>query len=115
MHRGAYMRGMPGTMGPSACLELGGVRVIVNTFPSQIHDREQLKLFGIEAEAMNVIASKAFNHMRADFEPISRGLLYPDSGGIFSFDFARFPYAKVRRPIWPLDRFDIAPGAMDRC
>ena len=89
--------------------------MIVTPFPTQVHDREQLKLFGLRAEDMNVICSKAFNHMRADFEPISRGLLYPDSGGLFSFNYQQFPYQKIRRPIWPLDEFSVSPQEMDRC
>jgi len=60
-----------------------------------------------------VLVIKAYNHMRADFEPISRGLVYADSGGIFSFDFQRFDYHKVRRPIWPLDEFSREQGVTD--
>ncbi len=114
VHKGPYLRGQPGELGRSALLEVGGVKVVVCSIPTQIHDREQLRLFGIVAEDMNVIASKAFNHMRADLEPISRGLLYPDAGGIFSFNFAQLPYKKIRRPMWPLDDFDITPVEMDR-
>ena len=113
--KGPFMQGQPGDLGESALLEIGGVGVIVNPFPSQLHDREQLKLFGIRFEELNVLVSKAFNHMRADFEPLSRGLLYPDAGGVFSFNFSKFPFEKIRRPIWPLDDFEISPGDMDRC
>jgi len=31
-----------------------------------------------------------------------------DSGGLVTFDLASLPYANVRRPIWPLERRDIA-------
>jgi microcystin degradation protein MlrC len=43
------------------------------------------------------------NHFRADFEPMSRKLIYVDSGGICSLDYKQFPWTKLRRPIWPLD------------
>ena len=114
MHKGPFHQGQPGTLGKSAMLDIGGINVIVCSLPTQIHDREQLRLFGLEPESMNLIVSKAFNHMRADLEPISRGLLYPDAGGIFSFDFAQFPWEKIRRPIWPLDDFEISPADMAR-
>jgi microcystin degradation protein MlrC len=114
VHRGPYLQGQAGDLGNSALLNIEGVDVIVNSFPSQIHDREQLKLFGIVAEEMNVIVSKAFNHMRADLQPISRGLLYPDAGGIFSFNFQQFSWRKIRRPIWPLDDIEIDVAEMDR-
>ncbi len=110
VHKGPFSEGVPGSMGPSARLNVDGVDVIVVKQPDAIYDREQLRLFGIEPEAMNVLVFKAYNHMRADFEPICRGLVYADSGGIFNFEFARFDYSKIRRPIWPLDQIDQAEG-----
>jgi len=110
VHKGPFSHGTPGSLGPSVRLSVGGVDVIVVKQPDAIYDREQLRIFGIEPEAMNVLVFKAYNHMRADYEPICRGLVYADSGGIFSFDFSRFDYTKVRRPIWPLDRIGQSEG-----
>jgi microcystin degradation protein MlrC len=102
-HKGPFNHRQPGRPGPSAWLEVQGVDIIVVSSPQAIYDREQFRIFGIEPEQKNVIVVKAYNHFRADFEPIGRGLIYADSGGIFSFDFMRFDYHRVRRPIWPLD------------
>ncbi|MCP4299370.1 MAG: M81 family metallopeptidase [Gammaproteobacteria bacterium] len=110
VHKGPFSHGTPGSLGPSVRLSVGGVDVIVVKQPDAIYDREQLRIFGIEPEAMNVLVFKAYNHMRADYEPICRGLVYADSGGIFNFDFSRFNYTKVRRPIWPLDRIGQSEG-----
>jgi len=110
IHKGPFGQGTPGSLGPSACIEIDGIEVIVVKRPNAIYDREQLRLFGIEAESKDVLAFKAYNHMRADFEPICRGLAYADSGGIFCFDYARFDYRKVRRPIWPLDDIGQSQG-----
>jgi microcystin degradation protein MlrC len=63
----------------------------------------QFRIFGIEPERVNILACKAMNHFRADFEKIGRRLVYVGSGGITSFDWQRYPYRKVRRPVWPLD------------
>ncbi len=110
IHKGPFSQDTPGSLGPSARLDIEGVDVIVVDKPGAIYDREQLRLFGITPEEMNVLVFKAYNHMRADYEPISRGLVYADSGGIFSFDFFRFTYEKVRRPIWPLDDIEQRQG-----
>ena len=111
IHKGPFCNGKPGDLGESVLLQIGSVMVVVNDLPSQIHDREQLRIFGLEPEKLNVIVSKAFNHMHADLEPISRGLLYPDAGGIFSFNYQQFPYEHVRRPMWPLDDVDPSPAS----
>ena len=104
--KGKYATGTVGTIGPSFLLNLGHVRVIVSSIKSQIDDREQFRMFGIEPEKVNVLLCKASNHFRADFEPMARKLIYIDSGGIVSRNFAQFPYKKVRRPIWPLDKVE---------
>jgi microcystin degradation protein MlrC len=101
--KGKYATGTQGTIGPSFLLDLGRVKVIVSSIKSQIDDREQFRMFGIVPETTNVLLCKASNHFRADFEPIARRLIYIDSGGIVSRNFAQFPYKKVRRPVWPLD------------
>ena len=104
--KGKYATGTVGTIGPSFLLDLGHVRVIVSSIKSQIDDREQFRMFGIEPEKVNVLLCKASNHFRADFEPMARKLIYIDSSGIVSRNFAQFPYKKVRRPIWPLDKME---------
>ena len=37
------------------------------------------------------------------YGPIAKKVIYVDSDGPLSRDYARIPYTKVRRPIWPLD------------
>ena len=97
------MRGQRGRVGRSARLSIGSVDVVISQDRSVLVDREQFRLFGIDPEQKDLLVVKAYNHFRADFEPVGRGLMYVDTGGIFSFDFGRFQYQKARRPIFPLD------------
>jgi microcystin degradation protein MlrC len=103
VRKGKFATGTSGTMGPSFLLDMGKIRIIVATHRTQIDDREQFRIYGVEPEKANVLACKAMNHFRADFEPMSRKLIYVDSGGICSLDYKQFPWTKLRRPIWPLD------------
>lgn len=102
---GPYFTGTQNSFGRSCLLDIGGVKAIVGTYPVQIDDRSQFRLFGIEPDDCNVVACKAINHFRADFEPASRKLIYVDVGGIVSWNFRQFDFRKVRRPLWPLDEF----------
>jgi microcystin degradation protein MlrC len=103
VRKGPFATGSVTNYGPSALLQVGGIGVIVATHRVQIDDREQFRIFGLQPETMNILACKAMNHFRADFEKIGRRLVYVDSGGITSFEWARYPYRNIRRPIWPLD------------
>ncbi|MER9094763.1 M81 family metallopeptidase [Mesorhizobium sp. M0700] len=103
VRKGKMATGTKANMGPSFRLDLDGMQIIVASYATQIDDREQFRIYGIEPERMNILACKAKNHFRADFEPIARRLIYVDAGGICTLDFKQFPWSKLRRPIWPLD------------
>lgn len=103
VRQGPYFTGSEGNLGASALVRVGSVLIVVTSVASQIEEREQLRLFGLEAEALDVIACKAMNHFRADYEPIARTIVYTDAGGICSPDPLTRTYARVSRPIWPLD------------
>jgi microcystin degradation protein MlrC len=101
--KGPFATGTTGTMGPSFRLDVGRMQIIVASLRTQIDDREQFRIYGIQPEKVRVLACKAMNHFRADFEAMSRRLVYVDSGGICSKDYGQFPWTRIRRPIWPLD------------
>ena len=50
------------------------------------------------------MAVKSAQHFRAAYGPMSADIAVVDDGdGVTSKDFLKRRYAKVRRPIWPLD------------
>lgn len=100
---GPYMTGTDASIGPSAALEIGAVRVIVCSHRVQAEERSQYRILGIDPERVNVLALKGINHFRADFEPIARGIVFVEAGGIHASDLRTLPFRNVRRPIWPLD------------
>jgi microcystin degradation protein MlrC len=103
VRKGPYYTGVATTFGPSCLIEVEGVKVIVATHRLQIDDREQFRIFGVDPDKANILACKAVNHFRADFEPIGRRLIYVEAEGLASCNFKQFDYRNVRRPVWPLD------------
>lgn len=103
VRKGPMATGTHGSLGPSALLDIGGIRTIVASAPIAIDDREQFRILGIDPEKETVLACKAMNHFRADYEAMASGLIYVDSGGSCSQNFSQFPFKKLRRPISPLD------------
>jgi microcystin degradation protein MlrC len=49
------------------------------------------------------VVVKSAQHFHAGFAPIAKDVLWLDGPGALTQDFARLPYTRVRRPIWPLD------------
>jgi microcystin degradation protein MlrC len=101
---GPMNKGVRFSLGPTAVLRRGGVRVVVATHNHQAYDLQMFRSQKIEPRECSVLAVKSWHHFRAAFEPISSAVLLADSGGLASMDLNRFTYRKVRRPVWPLDK-----------
>ncbi len=101
--QGPMTKGVRFSLGPTAVLRSGGVRVVVTTSNMQVYDLQVFLTQGIDPRGCTVVAIKSWHHFRASFEPISRKVTLVDSGGLASTDLKRFTFRKVRRPIWPLD------------
>ena len=101
--KGPMMTGLTVRLGPSACLEIDGIRIAVVSGKKQLLDRELLRLVGIHAEQMRIIVVKSSNHFRADFQPISSQVLVAKAAGPMAADPADLPWQKLpasirRRP-----------------
>jgi microcystin degradation protein MlrC len=62
-----------------------------------------LLFVGIDPLAEKLVVVKSSIHYRAAFEPIARAILEVDAPGLSSSNLGRFPFTRVRRPIFPLD------------
>lgn len=101
--QGPMSKGVRFSMGPTAVLRCGGVRVLVTTHNLQVYDLQVFLSQKLDPQACAVVAIKSWHHFRSAFEPISRKVMLVDSGGLAFRDLKRFTYHKVRRPIYPLD------------
>lgn len=101
--KGPYFTGTQSSLGPSALLDINGLKVVIASYSKQIEDREQFRIFGINPEEMSVVICKAINHFRADYEEHFDKLIYVDSNGLVSLNWEQFDFHNIRRPIWPLD------------
>ena len=101
---GPMLGGLDRTYGTTAVFRVQGIDILVVTEREQMLDRQQLYAFGIDPTAKSVLALKSMQHFRAAYEPIAGKVIVCDSGALATPQSSRKPYAKVRRPIWPLDR-----------
>jgi len=93
--KGPMMRGLTVRLGPSACLEIEGIRVAVVSGKKQLLDRELLRMLGIHAEQMRVIVVKSSVHFRADFQPNASHVLVAKAAGPMAAVPADLPWKKL--------------------
>lgn len=103
VHRGPMLRGLAGRLGPTAVLEVGGVKIILITHRWQTLDPEMIRFVGIDPERERILVVKSTIHYRAAFEPLAAEIIEVDAPGLSSSNLGRFAFSNVRRPIFPLD------------
>jgi microcystin degradation protein MlrC len=96
-------------LGDCAAVKVGGVETVLISIRTQALGLELFRNVGIEPTERKLVVVKSTNHFMGAYGPIAKQVLYVDSDGPLSRDYARIPYTKVRRPIWPLDE-DTRPG-----
>jgi microcystin degradation protein MlrC len=93
---GPYYGGRDMDMGPSACLRIGDVRVVVSSHKAQLADQSMYRYVGIEPTEQSILVNKSSVHFRADFEPIAEKLLICAAPGAMPADTATLPWTRLR-------------------
>ncbi|HTB01509.1 MAG TPA: M81 family metallopeptidase [Bradyrhizobium sp.] len=93
---GPYYGGRDMDMGPSACLRIGGISVVVASYKAQLADQSMYRYVGIEPMEQAILVNKSSVHFRADFEPIAEKLLICAAPGAMPADTAALPWTRLR-------------------
>jgi microcystin degradation protein MlrC len=93
---GPYYGGRDMDMGPSACLRIADVRVVVSSHKAQLADQSMYRYVGIEPSEQSILVNKSSVHFRADFEPIAEKLIICAAPGAMPADTAALPWTRLR-------------------
>jgi microcystin degradation protein MlrC len=93
---GPYFGGRAMEMGPSACLRIGDIRVVVASHKAQLADQAMYRYVGIEPTEQKILVNKSSVHFRADFEPIAEKLLICAAPGAMPADTSTLPWTRLR-------------------
>lgn len=103
--RRGMVKGSQLSMGPSALLELGGVRVAVISERQQLLDPAQLDVLGVDLWTVRTLVVKSRGHFRAAFDGFAspNRILEVDCPGLTTPNLATLPWSHMPRPVYPLD------------
>ncbi|MFZ5734169.1 MAG: M81 family metallopeptidase [Pseudomonadota bacterium] len=93
---GPYFGGSRMNLGPSACLRIGDVRVVVGSRKSQLADQAMFRYVGIEPTEQSILVNKSSVHFRADFTPIAEEIIICAAPGAMPADTAALPWTRLR-------------------
>lgn len=92
---GPFYGGAPLDLGPSACLRIGGVRIVVTSQKAQMADQEMYRFVGIEPTEQAILVNKSSVHFRADFDPIAETILTCTAPGPMPVSPASLPFTNL--------------------
>lgn len=103
--RRGVLRNVSSDMGPSALLDLGGIKVVVISIRCQCMDPRQFEMFGLDIAQARVVVVKSRGHFRAGFDEFfqPQQVYEVDCPGLTSPVLANFSWSKLPRPVYPLD------------
>lgn len=92
---GAFARGATMVLGPSACLVIDGVRVVVSSRKTQLADQALYRFAGIEPTEQAILVNKSSVHFRADFTRIAHEILIAAAPGPMIADPGEFSWTRL--------------------
>ena len=99
-YRGEMYGGGTARMGPTAVLRPLGtdadIRIVTSSVRNQCLDRAYFSHVGLIPEKADIIAVKSTVHYRAEFEPISQGVISCGAPGALLCDIGLIPYRNLR-------------------
>lgn len=103
--RRGVIKGVSADMGPSALLDLGGIRIVVITLRCQCLDPMQLESFGIDIAKARTVVVKSRGHFRGGYDEFfaPEQIYEVDCPGLTSPILKNFTWSKLPRPVYPLD------------
>jgi len=90
MTAGATMR-----LGPSACVEVQGIKVLLASAKAQMLDLDLYRYLGVEPAQMKLLVNKSSVHFRAAFAPIASHILVAKAPGPMAADPGDLPWTKL--------------------
>jgi microcystin degradation protein MlrC len=94
MH-GPMTAGGTAHLGPSAGVEIDGIRVHLVSGPCQMFDLDLFRFLGVEPERMKLLVNKSSVHFRAAFAPIAAHILVAVAPGPMAANPATLPWTRL--------------------
>lgn len=100
---GPMFTGMRLSLGRTAVLRVGSVRIFISERPQEPNDTGVFTHAGVDPTQSKYVLLKSRQHFRAGFEPFARHIVLISGPGVCSSDYGLFPFKHLRRPMYPLD------------
>ncbi len=102
--RGPVFTGTRVALGRTVVLDTGPLQLVVSEGRVEALDLAQFRFVGIEPTEKRYVVVKSKMQYRPTFGAMARHIVECNGTGVSSMDLAQFRFAKVKRPVFPLDQ-----------
>jgi microcystin degradation protein MlrC len=103
-YAGGILDGVTVTMGPSAVLAAGSIRLLVMSNPTYDWGDDQYRAVGLDPSTAKFVGVKNMMNFRFGYGKLMKGYFVLDLPGPTPPDMRTLSFKRVPRPIFPLDR-----------
>jgi microcystin degradation protein MlrC len=108
-YAGGILGGVEVTMGPSAVLAIGSIRLLVMSNPTYDWGDDQYRAAGLDPATAKFVGVKNMMNFRFGYRDVMKGYFVLDVPGPTPPDMRLLPFQRITRPVFPLDR-EFAPA-----
>jgi microcystin degradation protein MlrC len=90
-------------IGDAASIRMGGVEAVLISTRAQGMGTDLFSNLGIDPKQRKILVVKSNQHFYASFSAVATHVIYAEGDGPLPRHYAKLPWTKVQRPIWPLD------------
>jgi microcystin degradation protein MlrC len=103
LYEGGLFGGTWGSMGPSAVLRIGGIRLLIMSEPTYDWLDEQYRAVGLDPRRAKFIGAKNPMNYRFAYGEIAAAMLVVDTPGPTPAHVRHLPYERIDRPAFPFE------------
>ncbi len=107
-NEGPMAKGEAGNLGPSAVLDTGRCEIAVISRHTEPYDLGSFRALGIDPAKKRYVMLKSRVHWRAGLGPLAKAVVECAGTGVCTSDYSQLKFARVRRPVYPLDEEAVA-------
>lgn len=100
---GPQLTGMRAYMGRTIRFDTGKADIVISERLQEPWDLGVFTSVGIDPRTKKYLLLKSRMYYRPVFTPFARAIIECNGSGVATSDYNRFPYKKMRRPMYPLD------------
>jgi microcystin degradation protein MlrC len=94
-------QGSNAPLGNSALIQVGGVKIVLNSIRQQVFDPACFEAFGVDPRECRIVLVKSQQHFRQTFGPFASEIIYATAPGTVNMDYRSMTFQNIPSPMYP--------------